>query len=86
MAQQKFSNSFREALWEAYGKKCFHCTGELLFADMQVDHIIPEQLHRGAVDKRESVLKEIGLPLDCVSAWNKDPVFGVIGIQLGPRH
>jgi hypothetical protein len=23
--------------------------------------------------------------LDCVSAWNKDPVFGVIGIQSGPR-
>ncbi|WP_461342577.1 ATP-dependent DNA ligase [Bradyrhizobium liaoningense] len=22
---------------------------------------------------------------DCVSAWNKDPVFGVIGIQSGPR-
>jgi hypothetical protein len=23
--------------------------------------------------------------LNCVSAWNKDPVFGVIGIQSGPR-
>jgi hypothetical protein len=23
--------------------------------------------------------------LECVSAWNKDPVFGVIGIQSGPR-
>jgi hypothetical protein len=22
---------------------------------------------------------------DCESAWNKDPIFGVIGIQLGPR-
>ena len=22
---------------------------------------------------------------DCKSAWNKDPVFGVIGIQSGPR-
>ncbi|MBR0882439.1 pirin family protein, partial [Bradyrhizobium liaoningense] len=22
---------------------------------------------------------------NCVSAWNKDPVFGVIGIQSGPR-
>jgi hypothetical protein len=21
----------------------------------------------------------------CESAWNKDPVFGVIGIQSGPR-
>jgi transposase len=23
--------------------------------------------------------------VDCVSAWNKDPIFGVIGIQSGPR-
>jgi hypothetical protein len=23
---------------------------------------------------------------DCVSAWNKDPVFGVIGIQSGARY
>ncbi|MHC2293756.1 hypothetical protein [Bradyrhizobium barranii] len=23
--------------------------------------------------------------VECVSAWNKDPVFGVIGIQSGPR-
>ena len=25
------------------------------------------------------------LPLVVTSAWNKDPVFGVIGIQSGPR-
>ncbi len=24
-----------------------------------------------------------GVALKCVSAWNKDPVFGVIGIQSG---
>jgi hypothetical protein len=24
--------------------------------------------------------------LGCESAWNKDPVFGVIGIQSGPRE
>jgi hypothetical protein len=24
-------------------------------------------------------------PQNCESAWNKDPVFGVIGIQSGPR-
>jgi hypothetical protein len=22
----------------------------------------------------------------CVSAWNKDPVIGVIGVQSGPPH
>ncbi|WP_461319535.1 DUF1127 domain-containing protein [Bradyrhizobium barranii] len=30
----------------------------------------------------EPDLHDIGV---CVSAWNKDPVFGVIGIQSGPR-
>ena len=27
-----------------------------------------------------------GTMLGCGSAWNKDPVFGVIGIQSGPRR
>src|SRR3974377_123839 len=27
----------------------------------------------------------VGAVVGCVSAWNKDPVFGVIGIQSGPR-
>jgi len=62
MAQQRFGNSFREALWETFGKKCFHCSGELLLVDMQVDHIIPEHFHLGEEDKRKAVLAEIGLP------------------------
>jgi hypothetical protein len=33
----------------------------------------------------ESHEVRVGHPA-CVSAWNKDPVFGVIGIQSGPRH
>jgi hypothetical protein len=62
MAQQRFGNSFREALWETFGKKCFHCSGELLLVDMQVDHIIPEHFHHGEEDKRKAVLTEVGLP------------------------
>jgi hypothetical protein len=61
MAQQKFSNAFREALWETYGKKCFHCSRELYLFDMRVDHIIPEHLHRGPAARRDAVLAEIGL-------------------------
>jgi DNA-binding transcriptional LysR family regulator len=30
-------------------------------------------------------LRRIAENADCESAWNKDPVFGVIGIQSGPR-
>jgi hypothetical protein len=32
-----------------------------------------------------SVLLAFIAVLACVSAWNKDPVIGVIGIQKGPR-
>lgn len=62
MAQQRFSNSFREALWETFDKRCFHCSRELLFVDMRVDHIIPEHLHHGEEDDRKAVLAKIGLP------------------------
>lgn len=64
MAQQKFSNSFREAVWETYGKKCFHCAGELLLVDMRVDHIGPEHLHYGDVVTQVAILADIGLPSD----------------------
>jgi hypothetical protein len=64
MAQQKFGNSFREALWETHGKKCFHCSRELLFVDMRVDHIVPEHLHHGETESRLAVLTEIGVPPD----------------------
>jgi hypothetical protein len=41
--------------------------------------ILPrDAAHYAAFEKRMS---ELG----CESAWNKDPVFGVIGIQSGPR-
>jgi hypothetical protein len=33
----------------------------------------------------EAALRIAPLPEPCDSAWNKDPVFGVIGIQSGPR-
>src|SRR5258708_1491768 len=64
MARQKFSNRLREALWETYDKKCFHCTAELLLADMRSDHLIPEQLHHGEPAAREGALAGIGLPPD----------------------
>jgi 5-methylcytosine-specific restriction endonuclease McrA len=62
MAQQKFRNAFREALWETYGKKCFYCTRELLLVDMRVDHVIPEHLHHGIPSVKNPVLNELGLP------------------------
>ena len=28
---------------------------------------------------------QLQLKADCVSAWNKDPVIGAIGVQTGPQ-
>jgi len=38
----------------------------------------------GLLEKYKA-LRNFQRRLECVSAWNKDPVFGVIGIQSGPR-
>ena len=40
---------------------------------------------RRAYDRPSGVIPFAFRKLECVSAWNKDPVFGVIGIQSGPR-
>ena len=48
----------------------------------------PERARRAAKALQVKEQPAIGTELltDCVSAWNKDPVLGVIGIQSGPRH
>lgn len=42
--KNKKADSFRQALWEAYGEKCVYCGRELSsLDDMQVDHILPTE-------------------------------------------
>ncbi|MDI2077943.1 hypothetical protein, partial [Bradyrhizobium sp. Mp27] len=43
------------------------------------------QQQSGLIDSPARTLLVFTLIKLCVSAWNKDPVFGVIGIQSGPR-
>jgi 5-methylcytosine-specific restriction endonuclease McrA len=62
MAQQKFSADFRNALWEAHGRRCIYCRKPLLFSDMRIDHVIPEHLVHGDPDRRIAILQGIGLP------------------------
>jgi hypothetical protein len=85
MAQQKFSFAFREALWETYDGKCFHCTRSLLFRDMQVDHIIPEYLHYADSAEREPQLDRVGLPhdFDILGRGNMAPCCGECNGQKG---
>jgi hypothetical protein len=50
-------------------------------ADAPVIHFLSEDECRRLVNAAEGAFRHIV----CESAWNKDPVFGVIGIQSGPR-
>src|SRR4249919_2318139 len=45
--------------------------------------LAPQAAVRGSAERCRQ--RRITGPVECESAWNKDPVFGVIGIQSGPR-
>ncbi|WP_179953979.1 HNH endonuclease [Denitrobaculum tricleocarpae] len=44
MAEQKFNYFERRALWEAHDKRCAYCRDPISFAEMEVDHVLPESL------------------------------------------
>lgn len=44
MSNQQLSLQFREALWDVHDQRCLYCKTSLLFTEMEVDHVIPEQL------------------------------------------
>ena len=51
------------------------------------DHNKAAELHENAAKSHRAAAEQHSKgDHACVSAWNKDPVFGVIGIQSGPRH
>lgn len=44
MAQQQFTDTFRECLWRTHGQRCFYCDQPIRFIDFEVDHLFPEYL------------------------------------------
>lgn len=44
MAMQKFSLYQRRAIWEIHGKRCAYCRDPLDYANVEIDHILPESL------------------------------------------
>lgn len=44
MARKTFPTSKRAAIWQAHDQRCIYCTELVAFADLDVDHIIPEHL------------------------------------------
>lgn len=64
MSQQQFSPREREAFWKTYGKRCFYHGGELLLGEMEIDHVVPEELLNAAAEVRQQTFMAHGLPLD----------------------
>lgn len=76
MARKAFPTSKRGAIWQAHERRCIYCTELVAFADLDVDHIIPDHL-KGKPDQLTELLNEYGL--------NKD--FDVDGLHnLVPSH
>ena len=44
MHKRRFSFSERLAIWEAYGRVCLYCEEPIVFRDLEIDHILPEDL------------------------------------------
>ena len=42
VAKQRIPNDQREAVWEAHGRKCFHCPKTLTLGQAEIDHLVPE--------------------------------------------
>lgn len=53
----------RAALWEAYGKRCFWHGEPIAFAELEVDHLIPESLEKKPLELKK-ILKSASLPTD----------------------
>lgn len=73
MSTQVFSDDFREAIWNAFDRKCFYDGIPLLLRSMHIDHLIPERLleNRPEFDK---VLASLGMKeFDLNSSLNLVP-------------
>lgn len=62
MSQQQFSTRERQAFWDVYGKKCHYHKGDLLLSEVELDHVVPEELLALPKSERVRQLKEWELP------------------------
>jgi hypothetical protein len=60
MTRKTFPTSKRAAIWKAHDCRCIYCTELVAFADLDVDHIIPEHL-KEKPEQLLSLLKDYGL-------------------------
>jgi len=60
MGRKTFPTSKRAAIWQAHDQRCIYCTELVAFADLDVDHIIPEHL-KEKPEQLTNLLNEYGL-------------------------
>jgi len=78
-----FSDAERYAVWTVHGEKCWLCGRPVSYADMHVDHIIPESLE-GREELRD-VLLDLDLPIGFeLNSWaNWMPAHGTCNLKKG---
>lgn len=60
MKKHKFTDEEHFAIWRAYGQKCFYCEQPLAFAEITIDHLIPERL-LDDTEQLQSIKSQYGL-------------------------
>ena len=78
MARKKFPTSKRASIWRAHECRCVYCTELVTFADLDVDHIIPNHL-RDRPEQFSRLLDEYGLNGDF-------EVDGLLNLVPSHRH
>jgi hypothetical protein len=63
MARKTFPTSTRAAIWQAHERRCIYCTELVAFADLDIDHIIPDHL-KEKPEQLAKLLNEYGLSND----------------------
>lgn len=63
MSKLTSDDLIRAALWEAYGKRCFWHGEPIAFAELEIDHLIPESLEKKPLELKK-ILNIASLPMD----------------------
>jgi hypothetical protein len=63
MSKRKFGAPHRQAIWLAYGRKCFYCRDPLAWDDLQIDHVVPERLAESD-EQRRALFRDLAIPDD----------------------
>lgn len=78
MGRKSFPTSKRAAIWQAHERRCIYCTELITFADLDIDHIIPDHLKEKPAQLAK-LLDEYGLS-------NDFDVDGLLNLVPSHRH